>query len=245
MKIINIAKTSSSNTGLRKWSDAHPDVSKVVYCVEEQSKGRGQRGNSWEAKAGENITMSLLLKPSFVKADEQFIISQVVSLAIVDFLSQHVEGISIKWPNDIYYGDKKICGILIENDISEDVIARSIIGIGLNINQKEFTSDAPNPISLTQITGKEYDLQEVVYAISSGIFTYCNFLKTADKVWSVFRTKYADKLYRKNDFYSFEDENGHFRAKIHHVEPSGILVLEKEADQKLVAFSFKEVRFMI
>ena len=120
--------------------------------------GKGQVGNSWESEAGKNLMFSVLLHPDFVPANQQFLISQISALAVQQMLETFVKPISVKWPNDIYWNDKKICGMLIENDIAGTKLINSIIGIGININQKKFISNAPNPVSLTQITGKEYDL---------------------------------------------------------------------------------------
>jgi len=120
----------------------------TTVIAERQTAGKGQRGNSWESEDCRNITFSFVLYPTFIEARRQFILSQIVSLSIKEELDQWTEGISIKWPNDIYWNDKKICGILIENDLSGHHIGRSISGIGVNINQDVFRSNAPNPISL-------------------------------------------------------------------------------------------------
>ncbi|MFA7115754.1 MAG: biotin--[acetyl-CoA-carboxylase] ligase [Bacteroidales bacterium] len=119
-----------------------------VLAAEFQTAGRGQRGNHWESAEGENLTFSIVLKPKGLKAVNQFVISEVVSVGICDYLKNYEIEAQIKWPNDIYVGNKKICGILIENKIFTDRLAASIVGIGLNLNQTEFISDARNPTSL-------------------------------------------------------------------------------------------------
>lgn len=125
-----------------------------------QTAGRGQRGNSWEAAPGLNITLSLMLRPHELPAARQFEVSEAVALGITDLLlEQGLTEVKVKWPNDIYVGDRKICGILIENSLSGNLIGHSIAGIGLNVNQTEFLSDAPNPVSLKQLTGKDYALE--------------------------------------------------------------------------------------
>lgn len=245
MEIIHIAEASSTNSFLRNWSNNHPEANETVVFADRQTAGRGQRGNYWESEPGKNITMSLLLKPQSVAADQQFILSQIVSLAIAETLSEYTSGISIKWPNDIYYRDRKICGMLIENDITDDIISRSIIGIGLNINQKKFRSDAPNPVSLSQITGKEYGIEEIISKVASGIVHNFHVLKSSSDSWINFQEKYAECLYRREGFHPFASEEGVFRAKIHHVEPSGLLVLEREFSGEKETFAFKEVRFVI
>lgn len=125
-----------------------------VVEAEAQTAGRGQRGNSWESEPRMNILMSVLLRPEGIAPSEQFLISQAVSVAIVRVLRHYLPEVRIKWPNDIYVGDRKICGILIENSITATKIIHSIVGIGLNVNQREFHSDAPNPVSMFQLTGR-------------------------------------------------------------------------------------------
>jgi BirA family transcriptional regulator, biotin operon repressor / biotin---[acetyl-CoA-carboxylase] ligase len=245
MNIIHITETISTNSFLRDWSNSHPEADETVVFADKQTAGRGQRGNVWESEPEKNITMSLLLKPKSVAADQQFILSQIVSLAITETLSEYTEEISIKWPNDIYYQDKKICGILIENDISDGIISRSIIGIGLNINQKQFFSDAPNPVSLSQITGKEHDIEEIVSNIASGIIYNYYLLKSSPEWWTNFQEKYTGFLYRKDGFHHFATEKETFRARIHDIEPSGLLVLERETSGETEAFAFKEVKFVV
>lgn len=120
----------------------------TVWAAEFQTAGRGQRGNTWESAVGENLTFSILLKPTNFLSTRQFELSQVVALGVVDYLATHGIEAKIKWPNDIYVGDRKICGILIENVLSGDTLSVCIAGIGVNLNQTVFRSDAPNPTSL-------------------------------------------------------------------------------------------------
>ena len=143
----------------------------TVVMAREQTAGRGQRGNSWEAEPGCNITLSLLLRPEGLHPARQFVISQAVSLAIADMVSHFVAApVCIKWPNEIYAGDRKICGILIENTITGTSIDRTIVGIGLNVNQTEFRSDAPNPVSMRQLMPKiEFDVESLARAMVSDI----------------------------------------------------------------------------
>lgn len=135
----------------------------VAVACRRQSAGRGQRGNSWESEPGKNITLSLLFAPpETLKVSEQFRISEAVALAVVDFLAGRGVAANVKWPNDIYVGERKICGILIENSLLGSRLISSVAGIGLNLNQREFLSDAPNPVSLLQLTGTEANVEESV-----------------------------------------------------------------------------------
>mgnify|MGYP003526946868 CR=1 FL=1 len=127
----------------------------TVVSTSFQTKGRGQLTNVWEAEEGKNILCSILLRPTALPIKSQFLISQAISVAIVDVLNTFAEDFSIKWPNDIYYKEEKIAGILIENTLSSKGIDSCIIGLGLNVNQQSFKSDAPNPISLHNIIGRD------------------------------------------------------------------------------------------
>ena len=120
----------------------------TVVLAKEQTSGRGQVNNTWESSYGDNLLMSIVLYPEFLHAGNQFLLSKFVSLAIVDFLSYYLENVTIKWPNDIYVGNKKIAGVLIENSLRGAFISSSVVGIGLNVNQTEFSSSIPNPTSL-------------------------------------------------------------------------------------------------
>ena len=153
-RIIRLDETNSTNNYLRELlaGDALPEGSLVI--ADFQTAGKGQVGNSWESEARKNLMFSLLLYPDFLPANRQFLISQIASLSVKETLDGYIDSVTVKWPNDIYWKDRKICGMLIENDLSGQHLYCSVIGIGLNINQEVFRSNAPNPVSLTQITGR-------------------------------------------------------------------------------------------
>ena len=168
MRIIHLDTVGSTSSYLASLGAeaAHG----TVVMAREQTAGRGQRGNSWEAEPGMNITLSLMLHPKGLPPARQFVISRAVSLAIVGMLDKYVDDVTIKWPNDIYIGDRKICGILIENTITGSTINRCIVGIGLNVNQTEFRSDAPNPVSLCQLMhGTVFDIDSLAEDMVSAI----------------------------------------------------------------------------
>ena len=135
---------------------------RMVVVARKQTQGRGQEGNKWESEAGKNIAMTVVWKPDGLEAGRQFAVSMAVALGCRDFLARRVEGVTVKWPNDIYVGDKKIAGILIEHRIVGACVGVSLCGIGLNVNQRVFRSDAPNPVSLWQLTGRELLLAQVL-----------------------------------------------------------------------------------
>ena len=240
--LIHIPETDSTNNYLSKLSDKETVPEFTVVQSDFQTAGKGQRGNSWETEKGKNLLFSVILYPTFLEARRQFILSQIVSLSIKEELDRWTEDISIKWPNDIYWKDKKICGILIENDLTGTHIARSILGIGININQKTFISDAPNPISLKQITGQEYDATSILKAVMQRIRNYYSLLKQGDITPIIQR--YQNALFHKNGIYSYCDAEGEFKAEIIGVEPDGHFLLQDE-NGKIRRYVFKEVQYLL
>ncbi|MDR1090524.1 MAG: biotin--[acetyl-CoA-carboxylase] ligase, partial [Prevotella sp.] len=169
--IIHVKECGSTNNALSEINKKKPQEENTILWSDFQSAGKGQRGNKWESEKGKNLLFSILLYPE-IKANEQFIISQVVSLAVAGCLLNYTEDITIKWPNDIYWKEKKICGILVGNVLEGDYIKQSIAGIGININQTLFVSDAPNPVSLKQITGEKYNIFEILDKVRVNILNY-------------------------------------------------------------------------
>jgi BirA family biotin operon repressor/biotin-[acetyl-CoA-carboxylase] ligase len=168
--IIWLERVDSTNDEARRHISEIDNLS--VVSALEQTRGRGQRGNRWSSQPGENLTFSLVVKDFRIKANEQSAISQATALSLVDLLSRHEIKARIKWPNDIYAGDEKICGILIENSLKGSEIDWSIIGIGLNVNQTAFPEDLPNPTSMKLCTGNSnpYNTREILEEFM-GIFT--------------------------------------------------------------------------
>ena len=204
-----------------------------VVAARTQSAGRGQRGNSWEAEPGANLTFSMLLRPAELAPARQFELSMAVSLAIVDVLDgllpDHLSA-QIKWPNDIYVADKKICGILIEHSLSGSKIQHTIVGIGLNVNQRQFTSDAPNPVSLIQLNGRTTALEPLLQQLCDTIIADTRRYDTA-----ALRRRYFAKLYRGTGLHPYIDTDSgeRFLAEIADVA----------ADGQLRRYAFKEVAF--
>lgn len=237
-KIIHIEETDSTN----RWLKAHGEGTMVVVA-DYQTAGKGCGTNSWESERGKNLTFSMLIHPTDIPASQQFRITEVVSVALCEVLERYLltvpelaEGLSIKWPNDIYMGDKKICGVLIENRLQGNVIVDSIIGIGLNVNQTEFVSDAPNPVSLRQLLGREIDREALLH----------DFLETLETVSSSETTysAYRNKLFRLGKQAVFSDETGRFEGTIQDVETDGRLLIKDLAGQER-RYAFKEVQFVI
>lgn len=196
-----------------------------------QTAGRGQTGNSWESEADKNLLCSILLPPN----KNLYFLNIAVGVALLRVIG---EDFTIKWPNDIYYGDKKVAGILIENAIIGNEIKYSIAGIGLNVNQTTFVSDAPNPVSLKQITGKEYDIERLMSLLFETVQSVLN--ESEQEVWAY----YKSHLYRREGFWPFEDKNGRFEAAIQNVLPTGEIILcDRQGNQRI--YEFKQIRYVL
>ncbi|MFA5713066.1 MAG: biotin--[acetyl-CoA-carboxylase] ligase [Bacteroidales bacterium] len=226
----------------------------TVYWARFQERGRGQRGKGWESEKDKNLLFSILLKEIDIKAKEQFQISQTISLAIVDYLSKRGMKAKIKWPNDIYIEDKKICGILIEHYLMGDILSASIVGIGLNVNQRLFLSGAPNPISLTELTGVEHSLEEELHLLLSVIYERFEtfYWGERERAVTALGREYKGYLYRVGEFALYQNANSStaeavgepFEAKIVGVTDIGELILKRRNGHS-ATYSFKEVRYII
>ncbi|MFZ4581270.1 MAG: biotin--[acetyl-CoA-carboxylase] ligase [Paludibacter sp.] len=205
-----------------------------------QSAGKGQVGNSWESEKGKNLLFSILLYPHHIAIDKQFVISQIVSVAIINTLNEFCKGFEIKWPNDIYFGNKKVGGILIENNLRASRIEYSIIGIGININQKIFKSDALNPISLAQILGKNVSIKTVYSKITNQIkeiYQLPNYIPVNES--------YLKELFHSQGIFRFKiPQSTEFEASIFEIKDDGQLIF-KTKNGVLKGFYFKEVEFVI
>ena len=241
---IKVSQTASTNTYLSRLAATLPGGT-VIYTPS-QTAGRGQKGNSWESEDGKNLTFSLLLKRPPVKARDQFYLSEASALAVVEALSAEAgDNFTVKWPNDVYWQDKKVCGMLLENSLDGSDIATCIVGIGINVNQECFLSDAPNPVSLINITGHEHDLEALLKRVCSSIEQQVNSLGDDDARQSLHR-RYMEALYRNDGaMHPFEDATGHrFMATIAGIAPDGTLTLRHE-DGTTHDYLFKEVKHII
>ena len=241
---IHLAETDSTNTYAKQHAHA-PGI--LLVTADHQTAGRGQRGNSWEAAPGKNLLFSLALHPTQLAASQQFVLCELISVALCEVLSRYTDGIRIKWPNDIYHHDRKLSGILIEHDIEGTYIARTIIGIGLNVNQAHFASDAPNPISLCHILGQETDRETLLTEICDTFAAHYHDMLTApdSTLWrNTLHQHYTTLLYRLGAPAPYRDAQGTFNAILRHVEPDGRLRLEDEQGT-LRSYLFKEVEYII
>ncbi len=262
---IEVDKTGSTNSYLARLHAEKTLFEGAVVITKHQEQGRGQRGASWESEPGKNLTLSLLLTPTFLRPDEQFQLNKAVSLGVLEFVvyalmqaspksspkertftRYHLslgEGrgeAAVKWPNDIYIGTKKVAGILIENSVSGNSLQQSIVGIGINVNQEKFSSDLPNPTSLKLITGNNFDLKQCL-----GQLCYCiekRYLDLRTTKISKIDTEYLKSLYRFGEFGDYKYREEAIKAKITGVTKSGMLLLQTENGKELEC-DLKELRF--
>lgn len=257
MKHIHLQSTDSTNNYLKNYvPEQEEDITLVT--ADFQTAGRGQRGNSWESEDGKNVVYSLLIHPRMVKPSQIFSISEVAALSVCKALNECLltasasreqtgeslkeGGFKVKWPNDIYFADKKIAGILIETDLMGKSIENAIIGVGINVNQQRFLSDAPNPVSLYQIVGQEFERTAVLNLIIKH-FTAL-YAQLQEGGLAELHEHFKSRLYRRDGFYPYSDENGRFDAQIVDIEPTGHIILQDTAGQQR-RYAFKEVTFLI
>lgn len=240
--IVWIENTESTNSYCFNYINKNDIVEDITFIItQKQTAGKGQQNNKWESQDFKNLTFSIILKPIHINAGDQFIVSQIVSLSVLDYLTHYIKDVIIKWPNDIYVKNKKISGILIEHLIMGMEINFSVCGVGININQNKFISDAPNPISLNQITQKEYNLEieiEKFYTI------FENNLNLAYESAQNINTRYLDNLLGYQQKREFIANSTKFKGKIIGVSEFGQLLIEKECGT-IQQFAFKEVEFII
>lgn len=241
MNIIKIEETASTNALLKEWTQKQSLEEMTVLVAQSQTAGRGQRGNGWESEPDKNLTFSILLHPVFLPLQKHFLLAEIVALAVQEVLRNLNSLFSIKWSNDIYFENRKIAGILIENEIIGVQISQSIIGIGLNVNQEIFTSNAPNPVSLKQILHQEFDLDGLLDKIVGRFEYWYEQLKAGQ--YAHISESYHNALYRKTGFHAYQDANGQFQAQLLSVSDDGYLHLQTEQGEER-CYAFKEVSFV-
>ena len=224
-----IKSTDSTNTLLKQMA-AEGNPPEFIYAGY-QTAGRGQTGNSWESEANKNLLCSILLPPN----KNLHFLNIAVGVAMLRVIG---DDFTIKWPNDIYYGNKKVAGILVENAIIGNEIRYSIAGIGLNVNQTAFVSDAPNPISLKLIRGQEYDIEWLMNHLLEAVHSVLN--ESEQEVWSY----YKSHLYRREGFWPYEDKKGKFEAAIQDVLPTGEIVL-RDTNGQIRQYEFKQIKYIL
>lgn len=246
IRYIEIDETTSTNdypkSLLATLDGVQQEPRLTVAYADYQTAGRGQGTNKWESERGKNLLFSILCHPVWLPVQSQFIISEAIALALHDALAVYTDGISIKWPNDIYWNDRKISGTIIENTLGSGHIKDCIIGTGVNVNQETFLSDAPNPVSLKQIIGCDTDRLMLLKDIISRFDAYLTDIRNGNYERIV--SLYMSYLYRGHGFFTYRDKDGDFEAAIVEVEDDGHLILRDRGDH-IRSYAFKEVEFII
>lgn len=248
MRILSFDTLESTNRYAELLDPKQTEEFSIIWA-KQQTRGIGQRGNHWESASGQNLTFSIILKPTFLPIADQFILTQIISLGIINALREVMPNvcndIKIKWPNDIYVGDQKICGILISNRIISNTLGFTIVGIGLNVNQTEFPDWVPNPISMAQVTGEFYQLDTLLKLVISHISElyvqlregYSSFLPNLHK-------QYLKDLLNYQIEASYRYKQKDVRATIIGTDRYGHLLLSL-ADGTQICCDLKEIQLLI
>lgn len=241
IETIFVDETDSTNRFLHNYTGKEGRLMTVVW-TDYQTAGRGQGISIWESERGMNITFSAKVRPVDLPVLRQYTMLEAGALAVRSVLCHYINDVTIKWPNDIYWNDRKISGTLSECRVQSGCVLSCILGIGININQRHFFSDAPNPVSLFQIIGKTTDRKELLLRFEKEFAHYMDKINCG--LLDDIHHEYLSFLYRREGFYCYEDGNGVFEAKLMTVEKSGQLVLRRK-DGCVGRYAFKEVKYII
>jgi BirA family biotin operon repressor/biotin-[acetyl-CoA-carboxylase] ligase len=238
-----VSSCESTNLVLNNILKEKDSNENIILRTDFQTKGVGQKGNYWESENGKNLLFSISIGFEKLLAVHQFYLSAIVSLSIVGILKEYLpnETISIKWPNDIYVGKKKIAGVLIENSLIGNRINRSIIGIGINVNQKGFIGDAPNPSSLGIITGNIYDLDSLLNHFITEFGKY--YQKIKEEKFEQIKSEYLKILFQKDEVNNYIIEHKQTEGIIRGVDKFGFLSIEIYG--QISSFDIKEVKYLV
>jgi len=241
--IIRLESITSTNTYALELQKTRKVPDGTIIITNEQTAGKGQDKAHWESEAGKNLTISIILYPHFLKAEKQFLLNQSIALGLRDFVVSkiHNQEVHIKWPNDIYIGNKKVAGTLIVNSIVGNAFDYSVIGIGININQETFISDAPNPISFRALSGREYDLNVILEDLCFNLNKRYNQLKDNDI--STIQSDYLSSLYQINSWKKYKYKEKEIEAMITGVSEYGSLVLRTKSAEEIEC-DVREVGFL-
>ena len=240
---LKLDATDSTNSSLKELVREGMPRNWTVVSTGEQIRGRGQQGANWFSDVGKNLTFSILIKDTGLKASEQFLLNCAISNGIFNVMNAHsIPRVKVKWPNDIMSGSSKLAGILIENSLINDTIAYSIVGIGLNVNQEEFPADLPEAVSMRQRTGEHYNLDSILEELVASIKSDIGLIESGQH--AALRTHYSERMYRKEVPHMYRTPGGEpFIAQIKGTTEKGLLVLGKE-DGSLAHYAFKEIEYL-
>ena len=248
---IRLKRINSTNAYALEFISKSNPIEGTVISASFQYAGKGQIGRYWESEDGKNITCSSILRPVFLRAHDQFYLNMAISLALVDFVDHHLPSVrskvSIKWPNDIYVGDEKIAGILIQNSIVGKHLNASVVGTGININQIQFPDDIPNPTSFKSHLEIELDLEHVFQSLFHFLTQRYSELKHryTHNIMQGMKQAYLDRMYRLNEWcYFLNEKDVSFSGKISGIDEIGRLQIQLQ-DNSIQTFAFREIKFII
>ena len=242
-QMLELDEVTSTNDFLRGYRPLGGERKLTLVTAEFQTAGRGAGTNRWESERSQNLVFSMLTHPRHIRVEEVFVLSEVLALSIRDAVADFVnEEVKIKWPNDIYCGDRKVCGMLLENDLRSGHIENCVMGVGININQTLFRSDAPNPVSLAQILGHTVEPRFVLERLVENFVHLYELTEQGQR--DHLHQLYLSHLYRWGQRHQFVDDNGRFWATILDVKPTGHLMLIDD-DGATREYAFKEVEHII
>ena len=251
MKITRFKTLESTNAYLQNLLNEGVDIVDNIVVTDFQTSGKGQGKNVWQSEDGKNLLFSIALDMSFLKAENQFLLTQMISVAMINVLKKYLpeESLFIKWPNDIYFNSKKIAGILIKNEIKGMMMGTSIIGIGLNVNQTSFDKNLPNPISMKMITGNDFNLETILNDICLELRAISQQSivngqqSMVNSQWSTVNG-YIKHLYRYQQWASYDHEGIVKEMMIVGYDQFGRLILKENHDREVVC-DLKEISFKV
>ena len=245
MKITHFKTLESTNQYLQNLLNEGVDIVNNIVVTDFQTSGKGQGKNVWQSEDGKNLLFSIALDMSFLKAENQFLLTQMVSVTMINVLKKYLpeKSLFIKWPNDIYFKDKKIAGILIKNEIKGMMMGTSIIGIGLNVNQTSFDENLPNPISMKTITGNDFELEMILNDICFELRALSHEPYENTNSQQPIANSYIKYLYRYKQWASYEHEGAAKEMMIIGYDQFGRLILKEKNDREVVC-DLKEISFV-
>jgi len=239
--LLHFPRLASTNEYAFKLLENQNVVEGTVISTTEQFRGKGQMGNTWQSTPNENIAMSVIFHPHFLLPTQQFYLNIAITLAVRETLAAYIEGVQIKWSNDILINSKKVVGVLIQNNLSAQKIQSSVVGIGMNINQQHFSSEFEHASSLFLESGQKSDLEEVMQGLCKNL--ELRYLQLKQKRYSMLRQSYFEHLFRFEEWSWYETAEGiPVKGKIVDVLETGQLVMQHNTSEK--TYNLKEIRFL-
>lgn len=245
MNIIHLNIIDSTNDEAQRRISQDREASEdFVIRADFQTDGRGQRGNIWESESRKNLMFSYVFHPKQLAVNNQFMLSQATAAAVAEYFeSRQIPNVSVKWPNDIYTGMQKICGMLIENSVSGKYIRTSVLGIGINVNQASFPENLPNPVSMKIITGLEYNLDTELNVFLEILQKHLAHIQKGER--DILRQNYIKRLLGLNKTLVYNSQGNIFKGIIRDVDPFGFITVENEQTGESKQYDFKEIELII